>query len=120
MLNIFSGVFYVLSAAPFMSFIAKYLEVQFNTSAGGGTLITGEIYIVLCHFSVLFITYSMCFYDNFLRSTHVDGYGAWFYNLWNCNRQIQTFAKTSSVLECRGWNGLHYRANFVHVHKLQE
>ncbi|XP_058794444.1 solute carrier organic anion transporter family member 74D [Phymastichus coffea] len=43
MLNIFSGVFYVLSATPFMSFVAKYLEVQFSTSPGGGTLITGPL-----------------------------------------------------------------------------
>jgi hypothetical protein len=43
MLNIFSGVFYVLSASSFMNFISKYLEVQFETSPGGGTIITGKI-----------------------------------------------------------------------------
>ena len=42
MMNIFSGVFYVLSASAFMNFIAKYLEVQFQTSPGGGTVITGK------------------------------------------------------------------------------
>ncbi|XP_014214478.1 solute carrier organic anion transporter family member 4C1-like [Copidosoma floridanum] len=41
--NIFSGVFYVLSAAPFMSFLAKYLEVQFQTSPGGGSLLVGPL-----------------------------------------------------------------------------
>ncbi|XP_011500421.1 PREDICTED: solute carrier organic anion transporter family member 5A1 [Ceratosolen solmsi marchali] len=43
MLNIFSGVFYVLSASSFMNFISKYLEVQFETSPGEGTIITGPL-----------------------------------------------------------------------------
>ncbi|CAB0041425.1 unnamed protein product [Trichogramma brassicae] len=41
--NIFSAVFYILSASPFMSFVVKYLEVQFQTSPGGGTIITGPV-----------------------------------------------------------------------------
>lgn len=40
--NMFSGVFCILSISPYMSFIAKYLEVQFQTSPGGGTIIVGR------------------------------------------------------------------------------
>ena len=43
MFNMFSVVFYVLTTLPFYEYIAKYLEVQFQTSAGGGTVVTGKI-----------------------------------------------------------------------------
>ncbi|XP_023314280.1 solute carrier organic anion transporter family member 4C1-like isoform X2 [Trichogramma pretiosum] len=43
MFNMFSVVFYVLSTLPFMNFIAKYLEIQFQMSPGGGTIITGPL-----------------------------------------------------------------------------
>lgn len=46
MCNIFSGVFYILSASPFISFIAKYMEVQFQTGPGGGTIIIGNFHLI--------------------------------------------------------------------------
>lgn len=39
--NNLSGVFYILGASAYITFIAKYLEVQYGTSAAGGTVITG-------------------------------------------------------------------------------
>lgn len=42
--NNFSTVFYILGASPYITFLAKYLEVQFDTSAATGTVIAG-IYI---------------------------------------------------------------------------
>lgn len=42
MINITGGCFYIISASAFMSFFAKYLEVQFGTAPGGGTLVTGK------------------------------------------------------------------------------
>ena len=42
MANVLGGCFYVISASALMSFLAKYLEVQFGTSPGGGAVITGN------------------------------------------------------------------------------
>jgi len=39
--NNLSAVFYILSASAYMTFIAKYLEVQYGTSAAGGIVIAG-------------------------------------------------------------------------------
>ncbi|KAF7990327.1 hypothetical protein HCN44_000132 [Aphidius gifuensis] len=44
--NNLSAVFGILGVIPYMTFIAKYLEVQFETSAGGGTVITGPISLI--------------------------------------------------------------------------
>lgn len=44
--NTFSGVFYILGSAPFIYFIGKYLEVQYGTSSGGGTIIAGKEKII--------------------------------------------------------------------------
>lgn len=41
--NNLSGVFYILGASAYITFIAKYLEVQYGTSAAGGTVITGPV-----------------------------------------------------------------------------
>lgn len=40
--NNLSGVFYVLGASAYITFLAKYLEVQYSTSAAGGTVIAGK------------------------------------------------------------------------------
>lgn len=39
--NNLSAVFYVLGASAYITFLAKYLEVQYGTSAAGGTVIAG-------------------------------------------------------------------------------
>ncbi|XP_043494438.1 solute carrier organic anion transporter family member 74D isoform X2 [Polistes fuscatus] len=44
--NNLSGVFYVLGASAYITFLAKYLEVQYNTSAAGGTVIAGPLSLV--------------------------------------------------------------------------
>ncbi|XP_076246769.1 organic anion transporting polypeptide 33Ea [Calliopsis andreniformis] len=44
--NNLSGVFYVLGASAYITFLAKYLEVQYHTSAAGGTVIAGPISLV--------------------------------------------------------------------------
>lgn len=44
--NNLSGVFYVLGASAYITFLAKYLEVQYSTSAAGGTVIAGPISLV--------------------------------------------------------------------------
>lgn len=41
--NNLSAVFYILGDAPYFIFLAKYLEVQFSTSAASGTVIAGPI-----------------------------------------------------------------------------
>lgn len=45
MCNIFSGVFYTLNATPLTNYLAKYLEIQFQTSSGGGAIITGKFFL---------------------------------------------------------------------------
>lgn len=44
--NNLSGVFYVLGASSYITFLAKYLEVQYSQSAAGGTVIAGPISLV--------------------------------------------------------------------------
>lgn len=44
--NNLSTVFYILGASAYITFLAKYLEVQYGTSAAGGTVITGPISLV--------------------------------------------------------------------------
>jgi len=39
--NNLSTVFYILGASTYITFLAKYLEVQYNTSAASGTVIAG-------------------------------------------------------------------------------
>lgn len=39
--NNISAVFYILGASAYITFIAKYHEVQFGMSAAGGTVIAG-------------------------------------------------------------------------------
>ncbi|CAL1679963.1 unnamed protein product [Lasius platythorax] len=41
--NNISAVFYILGASAYITFLAKYLEVQYSTSAAGGTVIAGPI-----------------------------------------------------------------------------
>lgn len=45
--NNLSGVFYVLGASAYITFLAKYLEVQYSTSAAGGTVIAGKFSYLL-------------------------------------------------------------------------
>lgn len=42
MFNIFSGVFYILGSSGYITFIAKYMEVQFHKTAADATIITGD------------------------------------------------------------------------------
>lgn len=39
--NNLSAVFYILGASAYITFIAKYLEIQYGTSAAGGIVIAG-------------------------------------------------------------------------------
>ncbi|KAJ8669938.1 hypothetical protein QAD02_001197 [Eretmocerus hayati] len=54
MCNILSTVFYILSASGYFNFISKYLEVQFQTSSGGGSVVTGPLTMVgmICGFLI--------------------------------------------------------------------
>lgn len=63
--NNLSAVFYILGASAYITFLAKYLEVQYGTSAAGGTVIAGMdvdlhafvlIYftLVISHFQISF------------------------------------------------------------------
>lgn len=51
--NNLSAVFNILGVIPYMTFIAKYLEVQFGTSAAGGTVITGLLSILLFSYTYI-------------------------------------------------------------------
>ncbi|CRK86315.1 CLUMA_CG000186, isoform A [Clunio marinus] len=52
MSNILSGIFYILGASAYFTFMSKYLEVQFHKSAADATIITGPLTIigVVCGF----------------------------------------------------------------------
>lgn len=40
--NNLSAVFYILGASVYITFFSKYLEVQYGTSAAGGTVVSGK------------------------------------------------------------------------------
>ncbi|XP_048504737.1 solute carrier organic anion transporter family member 74D isoform X2 [Athalia rosae] len=46
MCNNVSAVFYVIGIAGYMTFFAKYLEVQFGTSAASGTVVAGPVSLI--------------------------------------------------------------------------
>lgn len=63
--NNLSTVFYILGASAQITFLAKYLEVQFSTSAATGTVITGMYvnlyaFVLIC-FTLLAISYKVLF-----------------------------------------------------------
>lgn len=41
MCNILSGIFYILGASAYFTFMSKYMEVQFHKSAADATILTG-------------------------------------------------------------------------------
>lgn len=46
MCNILSGIFYILGASAYITFMSKYLEVQFHKNAADATIITGPFTII--------------------------------------------------------------------------
>ncbi|TMW53195.1 hypothetical protein DOY81_001738 [Sarcophaga bullata] len=44
--NIISGVFYILGAAGYMTFLTKYMEVQFHKTAQSATIVVGPVSII--------------------------------------------------------------------------
>lgn len=44
--NITSGVFYILGASGFMTFLSKYMEVQFHKTAQSATIIVGPVSVL--------------------------------------------------------------------------
>lgn len=43
--NILSGIFYILGSSGYMTFLSKYMEVQFNKNPSNATIITGPVSI---------------------------------------------------------------------------
>lgn len=43
MFNIFSGIFYILGSGGFMTFMSKYMEVQFNKTKADSTIVAGPL-----------------------------------------------------------------------------
>lgn len=46
MCNIISGIFYILGASAYITFMSKYMEVQFHRSAADATIISGPLTIL--------------------------------------------------------------------------
>lgn len=46
MFNILANIFFILGSSGYMTFLTKYLEVQFSKTASEGTIITGPVTIV--------------------------------------------------------------------------
>ena len=40
--NIWSGIFYILGGSAYITFITKYMEVQFQQSSAKASMVTGE------------------------------------------------------------------------------
>lgn len=84
--NIISTIFYILGASGYMTFMAKYMEVQFNKSSSDSTIITG-----LFLFKVLSILICLRFKKKFIhliRSNYVGRNGCGTFGFWFCNHKI--------------------------------
>ena len=46
MFNIMAGIFYILGASGYMTFLSKYMEVQFNKTSADATIITGPVTVL--------------------------------------------------------------------------
>lgn len=46
MFNIFAGIFYILGSGGFMTFMSKYMEVQFNKTKADSTIVAGPLNIL--------------------------------------------------------------------------
>lgn len=46
MYNILSGIFYILGSSGYITFLSKYMEVQFNKNSSDATIITGPVTII--------------------------------------------------------------------------
>lgn len=45
MFNIFSAIFYILGSSGYITFLSKYMEVQFNKNSADASIVTGPITI---------------------------------------------------------------------------
>lgn len=57
MTNIFSGVFYILGAAGYITYMNKYIEIQFEKSAASTNLVIGPLVLFSMVFGFLFSGY---------------------------------------------------------------
>jgi len=55
MYNTLSGIFYILGASAYFTYMSKYLEVQFHKNAADATIITGKKVNETYRFQVLFL-----------------------------------------------------------------
>lgn len=46
MYNILSAIFYILGSSGYITFLSKYMEVQFNKNASDATIVTGPVTII--------------------------------------------------------------------------
>lgn len=46
MFNILSGIFYILGSSGYITFLSKYMEVQFNKNSSDATIVTGPVTII--------------------------------------------------------------------------
>lgn len=54
MYNTLSGIFYILGASAYFTYMSKYLEVQFHKSAADATIITGQCHLLKSLWPTLF------------------------------------------------------------------
>lgn len=79
MFNILSGIFYILGASAYITFISKYLEVQFHKSAADATIISGFFeYNILPNYKLLTILIMN-------RAVYSCWNGSWFFSIRNCH-----------------------------------
>lgn len=46
MFNILSTIFYILGSSGYITFLSKYMEVQFNKNSADASIVTGPITII--------------------------------------------------------------------------
>lgn len=68
MCNIVSTIFYILGASGFMTFMARYMEVQFHKSSSESTTMTGKLFIFLFFMNLFFKFFLKIYVELFERA----------------------------------------------------
>lgn len=102
MFNIFSGIFYILGSGGYITYIAKYVEVQFHRSSADATIVTGTFSgeIHLPDFKWI-----SKFKFHFNRSRNSAWNGLWPTGFRLLHLKSEAMCQISALLECHsGWH----------------
>ena len=123
MCNSISAICAVLGIIPYITFLAKYLEVQFGTSAAGGTAITGKFSFVMNKTfggRVFNVIYKLNNFSEFRNRYDIfGGNGHGIFNIGLRNQQIQACCSKTIILERYRRSVLRRYRNILWLHRMR-